>query len=291
MIVRLKKGRTNPTPIIKDLDAEAATESLAAYFQMAGAHSIENFRSPDRYVFLLFEKCSGNHVIDFRKYQQRDLQVHISYPGQIHSWETGADALGHKLIMDRRIIERTLSAKQLSCLTSNRYPVIDISRTVFDDLEYEFTTIGKALKEPLPKWDIVRSRLQLVLTVISHLIEESNHTFLLQTDSHPVLNNFHFLVEEHFRTTRSVSAYADKLFITPNYLTILCKKHLGIPAGKIIDQRIILEAKRLLLGTDASVKEITHFLGFSNVPNFSNFIKSNTGLTPREYKQEKTLIE
>lgn len=270
--------------ITKYLNAEARFTGTVRYFPVAGASVIENYRSPDFYVFLLFEKCSGIHTVDFIDYQQKDLQLHISFPGQIHSWNSGSETIGHKLLVSKSLIETSLFVTQFAHLKSNGYPVIDISHEVFNHLVREFSAIGHELGLPTPSWDVIHLRTQLVTAITNRLLEEVTDVTSIQKITHPVLVKFQFLVEEYFREMRSVAEYAEKLFVSANYLSALCRKFKGVPPKKIIDQRIILETKRLLYGTDMSIKDLANNLGFPDPASFSNFFKSNTGMYPKKYK-------
>lgn len=70
------------------------------------------------------------------------------------------------------------------------------------------------------------------------------------------------------------------------FLNILCKRQFQVPAMFFIQKRVTLEAKRMILSTDMSLKEIAFELGFSDPAYFSNFFRAQTGSSPREFKTE-----
>ncbi len=80
------------------------------------------------------------------------------------------------------------------------------------------------------------------------------------------------------------------LFVTPNYLNEIIKKITGYSAGYHIRQRITLEAKRMALYSDNSMKEIAYNLGFLDCAHFSKFFKTITGSNFTEFKKEKLTI-
>jgi AraC family transcriptional activator of pobA len=102
--------------------------------------------------------------------------------------------------------------------------------------------------------------------------------------SNPRLARFSMLIERHFKEEKLVTFYASELNLSANYLNILCKRNLGVPATQLIQQRVLLEAKRLLQSTDLSIKEIAFELGFVDHAYFSNFFKSQTSVTPTEFR-------
>jgi len=279
----INKPENLPDPVDKDLDGEFAIAGNVAYRRMAGADKVNNFRSPDYYIFLLFEKSSGTHTIDFVEYRQRNYQVHISLPGQIHSWDTGPDTRGHKLLISKRLAEMSSFAPQFSCITSSHSPVIDISTDTFEQLSSEFLAVEKELESFPVWWDIISLRVQLIVVLINQLAKEQIKGAAKKSAS-LTLVKFHNLVEQQYKEIRTVSDYAARLFVTPNYLSILCKRHFGISAKECINLRMLLESKRLLLGSDVAIKDIAFTLGFNDIASFSNYIKSKTGFTPRELR-------
>jgi AraC-like DNA-binding protein len=81
-----------------------------------------------------------------------------------------------------------------------------------------------------------------------------------------------------------VNDYADKLAVTPDYLNKTVKSITGKSAKEHIQSKLIVEAKRSLLFSGLSGKELAYTLGFEESAHFNNFFKKNTGLTPTEFK-------
>ena len=79
--------------------------------------------------------------------------------------------------------------------------------------------------------------------------------------------------------------YAAQLSVTPNYLNAVVKEYLGKPAGNVIKNRIVLEAKRLLSHTTLSVRQISLELGFSDNSHFGKYFKNSTGQTPETFRK------
>jgi AraC family transcriptional activator of pobA len=77
------------------------------------------------------------------------------------------------------------------------------------------------------------------------------------------------------------------LYITPNHLNALCKEYLGMQAGEVIRNRILLEAKRLLVSQDITISEISDELSFNDNSYFTKFFKKLVGMTPEEFRKNK----
>lgn len=103
--------------------------------------------------------------------------------------------------------------------------------------------------------------------------------------SKAIFENFLKLVRDYHTKERNLSFYADKLFLTPKYLSKLIKTVSGKSAHEWIDSFVILEAKNLLKYSDMSIKSIVYELNFPNQTTFYRFFKTKTGMTPSEYRK------
>lgn len=101
--------------------------------------------------------------------------------------------------------------------------------------------------------------------------------------SFELIRQFHFLVELHFKKEHQVQYYAAKLNKAPKTITNLFAIHGTKTPLQVIHERIMTEAKRLLLYTDKSVKEIANELGFADLTHFSKFFKNQTGQSPTDF--------
>ncbi len=99
-----------------------------------------------------------------------------------------------------------------------------------------------------------------------------------------IFDQFLKLVTEFHDRERGVGFYADKLCLSPKYLSKLVKNISGRSAPDWIDAFVILEAKNMLKYSDAPIKEIVFKLNFPNQSVFYKFFKSRTGMTPSEYR-------
>ena len=123
------------------------------------------------------------------------------------------------------------------------------------------------------------------------LIQSNNHCSLhklnnpqfLETTNH-LLRSFKQLLNKHYATLHMVSDYADKLSVTADYLNKTVKSITGKSAKDHIQSKLITEAKRSLLFSSLSNKELSYELGFDESAHFNNFFKKTTGLTPTEFR-------
>ena len=100
------------------------------------------------------------------------------------------------------------------------------------------------------------------------------------------LTRFLALVEMHAFSQRETGFYADKLCLSPKYLSRLVKEKTGRTAKEIILNFVILQARTMLLGTDLNIQQISDTLHFPSQSVFGKFFKRATGLSPREYREQ-----
>ncbi|WP_300596398.1 AraC family transcriptional regulator [Niabella sp.] len=276
-----------PFPIfgIREFNATQQSEDHLAYHELHGERSIEKPHKHDFFLFLLFEKGSGVHTIDFVDYKVKQHQLHLLFPDQVHSWQLGKITSGFQLMISRPVFETFSDALRFSFFLYQHHPVLDLPEPVFKKLLYEFRSVKEELEQHPVQSEIITLRTRLIAQLASREAEREFEDFEVYR-ARPVLLKYQSLVDLHFKEQKSVTFYAGQLHITANYLNILCKRHFHVPATFLIQSRVILEAKRLLQVSEKSIKEIAYELGFSDLAYFSNFFKSKTGFGPREFRDQ-----
>ena len=100
------------------------------------------------------------------------------------------------------------------------------------------------------------------------------------------VRTFFNLIFENLKEAKDVSFYADKLCVSPKYLSSLVKQVVGKPAKECIDYCVILECKALLNSND-TIQEISQQLNFPNQSFFGKFFKKHTGMSPLHYRRSR----
>ncbi|MEJ7682130.1 MAG: helix-turn-helix domain-containing protein [Segetibacter sp.] len=101
-----------------------------------------------------------------------------------------------------------------------------------------------------------------------------------------LLRNFQKLIDRHYKEKKLTKDYAAMLYVTPNHLNALSKDVMGRSAGELIRDRLLLEAKRLLVNAEMTVSEIAFELDFEDNSYFSKFFKKYVGLTPEIFRKQ-----
>jgi len=143
-------------------------------------------------------------------------------------------------------------------------------------------------KENCFRLQILRNYIQSFLLDIydkTHRIFEQNRPEGISRQEE-LFKRFIQLIHKHCLNQREVSFYAQKMFITPRYLSAIAQAVAGETAKNIIDKHVILEIKVLLESTDLSIQEIANRLQFPDQSFFGRYFKKHTGISPQSYRRK-----
>lgn len=132
--------------------------------------------------------------------------------------------------------------------------------------------------------EMLRTLLKQLVIQCTRLHKEQNKTAGLEKGKLDIVRRFNSLVEMHYKTTHSVAAYGVLLNKSPKTLCNLFLQLIQRTPLRIIQDRILLEARRLLHYTDRTIKDITYELGFEDIQTFSRFFKNKEGISPKEFR-------
>jgi AraC-like DNA-binding protein len=242
------------------------------------------------YHLVLFTKGGGTHSIDFKTFDVVPYQIYFMIPGQVHSWNFEGDVDGYVIHFSSAFFQ--------SFLLKNEYldqfhffsgiiddAVIQIQPPLQQKVTELFEEIIAESENPARMGiDMVRALMLQVFILISR-INTDNKEAQQPLYNYTLLKTFQKLIEKNFTTLKLPKDYAELLYITPNHLNALCNDLLGISAGEVIRNRILLEAKRLLINLNLTISEISYQLNFNDNSYFTKFFKKYTGLTPEEFRK------
>ena len=251
----------------------------------------------DYYTIILTEKGSGTHTIDFREFEIHDCSLHFVYPGQVHNVFNPERPSGWVLNFSRDFLLRNHISQDLinQVYLYNTFgdsPPLQLSADEFEKIKNivdQFEIYSNTLSRYKP--EALGAVLKLFFINISSLCSVSKLNSNMHSDGiGNMIITFKNLIDLHFSQWHKVTEYAQELSVSSDYLNKYVKSKTGKSAKEFIQERIILEAKRMLLFTDKSNKELAYHLGFEEPAHFSNFFKKLTGLTPGSFRTESRNI-
>lgn len=251
----------------------------------AGLEEAKRSHREDGHSFFLLESGNVSIEIDFQKYKLRPSSVIYIHPNQVHRILTFENVK----VTSWSISNENLNAEYLKILEemTPAMPLVLSKET--------FALISEAAALCLKFFERKNSKLYhsllkdscntLVALVTSLYVEQSKATYKASRPEH-VTKAFRELLERSYTTIRQPAAYAQQLNISTPYLNQCIKSTTGHSVSQYIQQRVILEAKRLLSHSNRSVKEIATLLGYDDYPYFSRLFTKATGMTALAFRNK-----
>ncbi|MGL1888974.1 MAG: helix-turn-helix domain-containing protein [Reichenbachiella sp.] len=181
--------------------------------------------------------------------------------------------------------------KEVSChgylfYGSSELPIVDLD----DKEQRSFELLQQVFLEEFETKDHIQGEmlemlLKRLLIKSTRLVDKKTSSPAISTTKLDLVRQYHVMVEMHFREKHSVAQYADLLFKSPKTLSNVFKEYNDISPLQVIHERIMLEARRLVLLTDKTNKEIAFELGYDNAAHFSKFFTKNEGVNPSLFRK------
>ena len=239
------------------------------------------------YVLVFFTKGSGTHEIDFDIFTIQPGSMFFLQPGQMHHWNLSDDVEGFVIFYSQEMYNLYFGQKTIgeypfySSMDNKPEMFFDISESkailpYFESLILETQTIQ------LLKQDKIMNLLDIIHIEIARKYSE---TYFHEAHSYNVkIKNFEVLLEQNFKIEKAASFYASRLNITLKHLNRICNEILQKTTTEVITDRIILEAKRMLMDKKFTINEIASELSFDDYSYFTRLFKKHTGMTPTNFR-------
>ena len=243
------------------------------------------------YHLVFFTEGGGSQTIDFERFEVKPYQIYFMVPGQVHHWAFEGKIDGYVVNFSDKFFQSFLLKpdylEQFRFFSGNaNEAVINLEK----DLGVKTNELFKKLLiEANETWHSTADMVRLLLLEIFILVGRKVTIPQLKQASPynlTLLKNFRQLIETNYLSNRLPKEYAEMLYITPNHLNALCNDLLGIPAGEVIRNRVVLEAKRLLINPQLGVTEVAGHLNFGDNSYFTKFFKKQAGITPEEFRKQ-----
>lgn len=247
----------------------------------------------DFYLVVLFTHGYGRHEVDFVTYEIKPGSLFCMQPGQMHHWEFSSPPEGYIFFHSREffeIPEPGIPLHDFPMYTFVQSPSLlmvdrkeDLQKiTVFFKWIYEEYRGALPYRRHRLRNLMEQIYIELARIVFKNYPEESTgHKQPLSR-----LQRLEKLIEEYHPQHKTASEYAEMLHVSAKHLNKLVQNGLGKTTTDLIHDRLLLEAKRLLVRKEIPVQEIALKLGFEDAAYFSRLFRKKTGLSPREFKDK-----
>lgn len=234
-----------------------------------------------------FAAGSGTHMIDLEQYSVVAPGMHVVAAGQVHQLSRSADMRAVVVQFGRDALVG-MNATHHGDLFNHalRSPSMGLEAEQVHEAEGLVLRIEHELKVGGPMMaEVVHGYLTILLIKCAQWMRSHGTPAGAPMDEQDPVQRFRTLVEQRYLTERQVGHYAEVLAMTPDHLNELVKKRLGRTASAVIHDRLLLEAKRLLLHSDRSVKEVGYLLNMKDPAYFSRWFGKAEGMTPVAYRE------
>ena len=269
--------------------ADVMIDRFSAYLKRN--HHLFTTHRHSFYHLVYFTRGTGSQLIDFEKHPINPGVIYFMSPGQVHNWmfETPPDGyilnfepnFFHSFLADPNYLQKFSFFN--SAFNKNLFTLAK------DDEDETKRIFEAAIKvKATPQHPFCDDLLRLLILELFILVGKSCTQNIEQPLNYNrlLLNNFKKLLEKHYKEYQYPKDYANLLYVRPNHLNALCKDQLGISAGQLIRNRILLEAKRWLVNAELTVQQIAVDLGFKDASYFVRFFKKHELETPEKFRKK-----
>lgn len=277
-------------PVIKLQDRTSIGLEIRHTSEAAFRQTISQLEAhrDDNYLFILVEHGTGSLLIDFAEVTLSPKTLCCIRPGQIHhrvliptAAQVWVLAIAPNLVPPdyRAVFDNPLAHPPPIPLDDKTYLSC---RTVVQLL----STHGADEPQAAFHLPVSRSLLETFLGLAARSVDAGNLTSVVASRPVQLAQAFRQLLTERVQTEKRPVAYAGYLNISETYLNEVVKSVTGFTVTYWVQHEVLLQAKRLLVHTELTVKEIAQQLGYDDPPYFSRLFKKATRTTPLAFRED-----
>lgn len=216
----------------------------------------------------------------------------IILPDQILQYESLSDDFsGLFIVMSKRFVTNlflNIQERFPLLISVHNNPWIPLNKEELKSMVDYYLMLQKTvrMKDNPHRTEIVKHLIQAFFYGSSyqyHKIPDNKK----RTKQETIVENFLNHVQANYKEFRGLEFYADKLCLTPKYLSKVVKENSGNSANEWINNYVVLEAKALLKSTNMTIQQISDELNFSSQSFFGKYFKRHVGVSPQKYRSTK----
>lgn len=245
----------------------------------------------DYFTVIFVKEAKGKHLLDFEEYLLRPNSLYFIFPGQVHQLIADQEPVGWVMNFTRDfLLSQGIPCKIIDDIflynDFGKSPPLIPDSAVVSKLEQLMDMMETSIKNYLHySGDAVGALLRLFLIQSINLCQLNKEDNTQLVDSvNSIARAFRQQLDQNYHHMHQVKDYAQLLAVSADYLNKSIKTITGKSPKQHIQDKIITEAKRLLLFTDLSAKEIAFNLGFGEAAHFSNFFTKHSSLSPAAFR-------
>jgi AraC-like DNA-binding protein len=241
------------------------------------------------YQLIWFESDEGKHFVDFNAHPIAAGRIFLIAKGQVHYFDRSVNYKGVLMHFNESFLMRNENDIELFIqfgLFNSLSPYVQLTsdygagiRAIKDEIKRELSS-GEGLGHRL-----ILSQLLRTMLILLERIKQMGAPEVVGDIQQSIYLRFRAELESKFKTDFAVTDYAALLNVSSKTLTTHCKRGSGHTPSMLIVERKTIEAKRLLLHTEAQVNEVAFALGFEDPSYFIRYFKKHVGITPMQFRK------
>lgn len=250
-------------------------------------HDVSKPHREMHYQFMLATQGELTLTIDFNLVTVRAPAVVLITPGQVHQVVMATDVQGWAIGFESSLIDGEF--QQVLAKLFRRSLVIQPPLSLLDQSSSLLRVLENVQQGPSHAYTgrTLQTLLMALLSMLAGLLTATAvHPKSPERRAVVIEQAFYQLLEQHFIDWKQPARYADALALTVSHLNDVVKDVTGFSPSTLIQDRSILEAKRLLYYTQMSVKEIGYQVGYEEPVYFNKLFRKLTGQTPLSFRQQ-----
>jgi len=247
-----------------------------------GKDLVQELHRHDFYLVMALQQGAGTHEIDFTRYKISDYSIFILRPGQVHQLQLKKGATGFLMEFDAGFYHPKSGTANQQLRKASHKNFCKPEPVRFEKLLTTLTAVFDEFSEKQDGYqDVIKANLGIFF--IQYNRQSRSPKAVAKTVGTYAQDRLELLLE---MLGTQVAHYANMLNLSTYQLNAITKETVGMPASKLINEQVILEAKRLLLATPDQVKSIADHLGYEDISYFIRFFKKQTGYSPEAFRKK-----
>jgi AraC family transcriptional regulator, transcriptional activator of pobA len=239
----------------------------------------------DFYLIMLFTKGSGTHTIDLKTYPIKPGSVFFMNPGQMHSWKLSDDVNGHVIFFNSFFYTMDFGEKHINNFPFYSAEKLYAGELTLEQLKSTYPIINILQAESIIKSSLQHSILRSLLDALLYKLFSFLKSGKAKHSNISVISKLQLLIDQFYKDHKPSAFYAGLLNISTQKMNLYTRNYLNKTVNDLLNERLISEAKRLLVYSDKSVSEIAYELNFNDNSYFTKFFKRLEKETPDQFRK------
>lgn len=282
IIQALKKYQhLNEKTILNNKNLSLDSSVQITFVKKEGKKEISTPAKFDFYIMILCLTGGSIRKVAQYDYNIKEYSLQLIPCGEIHSFQDNYEDTKYYTILFEKDF---CSEIDILNFHNDNFDDVNLDLEVFnkikklyEEIEYELTNDEE---------DSLIYVKNLLIQILIILKREKLKKEIKKSRADSICRQFLSLVEIHFNVRRTIGCYSELMGLSSKHLSETLKKELGESALYFIHERVLKEAKYLLIYTDESISMISNDLNFQNISQFTRFFKKKVGISPKKYRIE-----